>query len=165
MNKIIFDKYNQIKNNNSIYKTIWSIKNNNERNNYIDYIYSTVIEDKLIYQYYRDNPNIGMPKLLDKIFFTIYFNKYTYRFDIKIYKQIYKQDNIYFSKRLIIQSLNAVLPDRILFLSNIKNNYNRNIIHKTIKNYYNKYLLFLEIILEKLSYIKEIQSTIKSYLI
>ena len=160
---IIFDKYNQIKNNNAIYKKIWSIKNNMERNNYINYIYSTVIKNKFIHQYYQDNPSVGMPKQLHKLLYTIYFNKYTYRFNITINAIIYNKDSDYYSKIKTIQSITNVLPDNIIFKSDT--NYYIDIIHKSIAKYFTTYEIYLDTILKQLSHIIEIQSNIKSFLI
>ena len=83
-----FEKYNILKQYSHVYKTIWSITNNTERNAYINNIYVSLNEGKpyIIDQYYTFNPSVGMPKVLTIIKAYVYFNHYQYHFDIQLFK-------------------------------------------------------------------------------
>ena len=85
-----FKKYNILKGDAPIYKSIWSIKNNQERNTYINNLYVCLNkkEPYIIKQYYTDNWSIGMPKVLNIINAYAYFNHYHYHYDIHLYLKI-----------------------------------------------------------------------------
>jgi len=91
MDLITYKKYTLLKTNNYIWKQIWNIKDNNKRNKYINSLLLHYINDKYIDSYNKDNISIGMPKKKYKIYYDLYFNLYTLKFDIILY---YTIDNI-----------------------------------------------------------------------
>ena len=91
MDSIIYKKYTLLKTNNNIWKRIWSIKNNDNRNKYINSLLIHYINHKFIDLYYKDNISIGMPNKKYEIYYDVYFNVYSLDFDIIIY---YTIDNI-----------------------------------------------------------------------
>ena len=88
MDQSTFKKYNILKKDKTIYKYIWTIKNNNERNAYINYLYVCLNKDDpyIIEKYYTDNLVAGMPNVFNIIKAYVYFNHYNYRFDIHLFK-------------------------------------------------------------------------------
>ena len=83
-----FKKYNVLKKDIPVYKTIWSIKNNNERNAYINNLYVCLNNEEpyIVNQYYTFNASVGMPNVLNIITAYVYFNHYHYHFDIHLFK-------------------------------------------------------------------------------
>ena len=84
MDKDTFKKYLLLKDDRSIYKTIWMIKNNDKRNKYIHKLLETVLSKVNILTEYRESLITGMPKVNYESFMTVYFNYYTYSFIIII---------------------------------------------------------------------------------
>lgn len=88
MDPITYEKYNILKQYTHIYKHIWSIQNNTERNAYINNLYVSLNEGEpyIIDQYYTFNASVGMPNVLNIIKAYVYFNHYHYHFDIHLFK-------------------------------------------------------------------------------
>ena len=151
MDKDTYKKYNVLKNNNTIYQSIWCIKNNMDRNAYIHYLYVCLNKDDpyIIHQYYTDNASVGMPKVLNVRKLYVYFNHYHYQFEFEI--QVFKNQNCISTRSSIRQPLVYMIdPTSYLYQRCVKYN---NIL---------KQLLYLYIV--KIGFPKGIAYHIGSYL-
>lgn len=155
MDSIIYKKYTLLKTNNNIWKKIWSIKNNDNRNKYIDSLLIHFINYELIDLYYKDNLSIGMSNKKYEIYYDIYFNIYSLDFDIIIHHMI---DNIKQYSNSIYQ--NCQPEDIFLYLMKstlIKNTNILNSLYKHLQNYKEIWYYYLE------KLIKQITNTNKLY--
>lgn len=149
MDRSTLIKYNMLKNNNIIYQYIWSIKNNNLRNAYINYLCVCLNKDDpyIINEYYT-NSSVGMPRILNVIKAYVYFNHYHNMFEIQVFK-----NNSYIPDfgLITLQTLKPIIRSNSNF-------------YKECVKYQNKItqLLYFEIF--KMSLPKEINCLILYYL-
>lgn len=141
MNKLTYQKYKLLEKNNELYKLIWSIKNNDERNNKINYIIKTIRPKKLIKVEKLLSLVAGMPMDKVHIYLTIYYNIYTnkvYILSERYTNYIIKNSTTFifcfnkmFSTYTIIPKTLSIL-NRILIIEKINNYRNtyKNIIYK-----------------------------------
>jgi hypothetical protein len=153
MNKSTFDKYNILKKDKYIYKYIWTIKNNNKRNAYINFLYVCLNDDPYIITKYYTNSSMGMPKVLNIITAYIYFNHYHYHFDIHFFK-----NNIISNIYTLTPNINSYTK---LYYPYI--NSNTKLYLQCIK-YNNKFKQLLYLYIFKLSFPKDITCSIAEYL-
>lgn len=143
MNKLTYQKYKFLEKNNELYKLIWSIKNNNERNNKINYIIKTITPKKLMKVEKLPSLVAGMP--IDKVdtYLTIYYNMYTnkvYILSERYTNYIIKNSTTFIfcfdkmlSKYSIIPKTLSILNRIVLIqkINNYRNTY-KNILYKLI---------------------------------
>ena len=141
MNKVTYQKYKFLEKNNELYKLIWSIKNNDERNNKINYIIKTIRPKKLIKVEKLPSLVAGMPMDKVDIYLTIYYNIYTnkvYILSERYTNYIIKNSTTFifcfdkmFSTYTIIPKTLSIL-NRILIIEKINNYRNtyKNILYK-----------------------------------
>lgn len=150
MDTIIYKKYTLLKTNKNIWKKIWSIKNNDNRNKYINSLLIHYINYELIDLYYKDNISIGMPNKKYEIYYDIYFNIYSLDFDIIIY---YTIDNIKQYSNYIYQ--NGQPEDIYLYLIKnllIKNTHLLNNLLNKLQYYKTTWYYNLQKIIKKITY-------------
>ena len=141
MNKVTYQKYKFLEKNNELYKLIWSIKNNDERNNKINYIIKTIRPKKLMKVEKLPSLVAGMPMDKVDIYLTIYYNIYTnkvYILSERYTNYIIKNSTTFifcfdkmFSTYTIIPKTLSIF-NRILIIEKINNYRNtyKNIIYK-----------------------------------
>ena len=150
MDSIIYKKYTLLKTNNYIWKKIWAIKNNDNRNKYINFLLIHYINHELIDLYYKDNLSIGMPNKKYEIYYDIYFNVYSLDFDIIIYHVI---DNIKQYSNYTYQ--NGQPEDIFLYLMKsflIKNTRLLNNLLKQLQYYKTKWYYYLQYLIQKITF-------------
>ena len=103
MDPFIYKKYKLLKTNTNIWKQIWAIKHNNNRNKYIDSLLIHYIDNEFIDLYYKDNISIGMPNKKYEVYYDIYFNIYSLDFNIILYHTV---DNIKSYSNIFIKIVN-----------------------------------------------------------
>ena len=165
MDPLIYKKYTLLKTNTYIWKKIWSIKNNDSRNKYINSLLIHYINHECIDLYYKDNLSIGMPNKRYEIYYNIYFNIYSLDFDIIIY---YTIDNIKQYPNSIYQ--NCQPEDIFLYLMKsplIKDTHLVNPLYKQLQYYKSKWYNYLQNVIKKIMYqnrLYDINHHILSYL-
>ena len=165
MDSITYKKYTLLKTNNYIWKKIWSIKDNDNRNEYINTLLLYYIKYKCIDFYNKDTINIGMPKKKYEIYYDLFFNLYTLKFDIIIY---YTIDNIKQYSNYTYK--NGQPEDIFLYLmkhSLIKNTHLLNNLLKQLQFYKNKWYYYLQHLVKQITYnngLYDMEHHILSYL-
>lgn len=112
MNQDIFNKYTLfIKNNKYVWKHIWSIQNNNNRNTFITNNYIHILKNYSINYYFIENMINGMPKLIKNKTIDIYLNKYDMTLDIEFFDKTNEINRSNILYKNIKYSLNNTLSD------------------------------------------------------
>ena len=153
MDRDTFLKYNILKKDKTIYKYIWAIKNNNERNAYINYLYVCLNKEDpyIIKKYYTENNISGMPKVLNILKAYVYFNHYHYHFDIHIFK----------NKKLISNQYTLTPTTKLYHIGYVP----RYELYQQCIKYNNQIKQLLYLYIFKLSFPKDITFHIVSYLL
>lgn len=150
MDPIIYKKYKLLKTNNNLWKKIWSIKNNNTRNTYINSTLIHYINYECIDLYYKENLIVGMPKKKYEIYYDIYFNIYSLDFDIILY---YTVDNIKQYSNYTYK--NGQSEDIFLYLMKsplIRDTRLLNTLIKRLQYYKTKWYYYLQHLIKQITY-------------
>mgnify|MGYP004090298103 CR=1 FL=1 len=149
MDSTIYKKHTLLKTNINIWKTVWSIKNNTTRNEYINTLLIHFIKHEFIDLYYKDNLIIGMPRKKYEVYYDVYFNVYSLDFDIILY---YTIDNIKLYSNSIYQ--NCQPEDIFLYLmqsSIIKQTRLLNTLLQRLNNYKAKWAYYLHYLIKQIT--------------
>ena len=160
MDKLTYQKYKFLEKNNELYKLIWNIKNNDERNNKINYIIKTIRPKKLIKVEKLPCLVAGMPMDKVHIYLTIYYNIYTNK--VYILSERYTNYIIKNSTTFIfcfdkMFTTYTIIPKTLSIL-------NRILIIEKINHYKNKYKHILYKLFDKI-FIPELSKQVMGYVL
>ncbi len=155
--------YNEIISNNKyLYKKLWSINKNEDRNKFINAIYRQIFKAK-IRDKFITNWRIGMPDIKKIYYCTCYYNYYNYTLDIFIHSNkqdvtvynLVKKINIHDTNNLMLYNELAKYCDNYELVLNIHNN---------TKKIYVEFFNYLYFFLKMNNIPKDIINLIKNYL-
>ena len=160
MDKLTYQKYKFLEKNNELYKLIWSIKNNDERNNKINYIIKTIRPKKLMKVEKLPSLVAGMPMDKIDIYLTIYYNIYTNK--VYILSERYTNYIIKNSTTFIfcfdkMFTTYTIIPKTLSIL-------NRILIIETINHYKNNYKHIINCLISKIL-IPELSKQVMGYVL